>query len=79
MLLAEIKHPEYILFGCAGIVSLLAFGGLILAPVFSSYGRAWERVAATFVSLFVLAALALVGVAAGLAVVYFWPDIQDLV
>jgi hypothetical protein len=32
-------------------------------------------VTAAFLSLFVLAALVLVGVAAGVAIVYFWDDI----
>lgn len=67
--------PEYWLFGSAGVLSLIAFAVLILAPTLASYGRAWEKVAATFVSLFVLTALVVLGVAAGVAVVYFWDDI----
>ena len=53
---------EYLLFGAAGLVSLVAFVGLILVPALSSYGRIWEKAAAGFLSLFVLAALVLVGV-----------------
>jgi len=69
---------EYVLFGAAGLVSLVAFVGLILVPAVSSYGRIWEKAAAGFVSLFVLAALVLVGVVIGLAVVYYYNDILSL-
>ncbi len=76
VLLAEIG-PEYLLFGGAGLISLAAFVGLILVPALGSYGRAWEKVAAGFMSLFVLVALVLVGVLIGLVVVYYWNDIHD--
>lgn len=68
---------EYYLFGAAGLVSLAAFVGLILVPAVGSYGRGWEKFAAGFVSLFVLAALILVGVLAGAAIFYYWNDITD--
>jgi hypothetical protein len=68
---------EYWLFGGAGLVSLAAFIGLILVPAVGSYGRAWERVAAGFLSLFVLVALVGAGVAIGLFVVYHYNDIVD--
>ena len=68
---------EYYLFGAAGLVSLLAFVGLILVPALGSYGRGWEKFAAGFLSLFVLAALVLVGVAVGLIVFYEWDAISD--
>jgi hypothetical protein len=70
---------EYLLFGGAGLVSLVAFVGLILVPAVGSYGRAWEKAAAGFLSLFVLVALALVGVLVGLAIVYYYNDILDLI
>jgi len=69
---------EYLLFGVAGLVSLAAFVSLILVPAVSSYGRLWEKAAAGFLSLFVLAALLVVGVVAGLAVVYYYNDIVSL-
>jgi hypothetical protein len=71
--------PEYLLFGGAGLLSLLAFTALILVPAISSYGRGWEKATAAFLSLFVLAALVLIGVAAGALVVYYWSDINDLI
>ena len=69
---------EYLLFGAAALVSLVAFVSLILVPAVSSYGRLWEKAAAGFVSLFVLAALVLTGVVVGLAVVYYYNDIVNL-
>jgi len=68
---------EYYLFGAAGLVSLAAFVGLILAPALGSYGRPWEKFAAGFLSLFVLAALVLVGVVVGVVVFYEWDSISE--
>jgi exosortase/archaeosortase len=62
----------YLIAACAGVFSLALFVGLILAPAWTSYSRVWERVAASVLSLYVLAVLVGVGVAAGLAVVYYW-------
>jgi hypothetical protein len=70
--------PEYWLFGSAGVLSLAAFAVLILAPALGSYGRTWEKVAASVVSFFLLVALITLGVAAGVAIVYFWDDITGL-
>jgi len=70
---------EYYLFGAAGLVSLLAFGGLILAPALGAYGRGWEKFAAAFVSLFVLAALILLGLLLGLLIFYEWDKISELI
>jgi hypothetical protein len=69
---------EYILFGAAGLISLLAFGMLILAPAVGSFGRTWEKVTAILVSIFVLVALLAIGVAVGVAIVYYWDDITNL-
>jgi hypothetical protein len=56
----------------AGVVSVALFAGLILVPVWSSYSRMWERLAATVLSLYVLAVLVGAGVVGALAAVYFW-------
>jgi hypothetical protein len=69
---------EYLLFGAAGLISLVAFVGLILVPAVSSYGRLWEKAAAGFLSLFVFAALVVFGVVVGLAIVYYYNDIVNL-
>jgi RsiW-degrading membrane proteinase PrsW (M82 family) len=69
---------EYLLFGVAGLITLVAFVGLILVPAVSAYGRFWEKAAAGVLSLFVLVALILVGIVVGLAVVYYYNDIVSL-
>jgi hypothetical protein len=66
--LQKIEH-EYLLFGVAGLICLLAFAGLILKPALDSYGRIWEKAAASVLSLFVLAALIVFGVVLGLVIV----------
>jgi hypothetical protein len=54
------------------VFSLALYAGLILIPAWSSYSRLWERLAATVLSLYVLAVLVGVGVVGALAAVYFW-------
>jgi hypothetical protein len=79
MLLASItKHPEYLFFGGAALISLAAFVGLILVPALQSYGRAWEKIAASVLSLFVLATLVLIGIALGVAIVYYYDNINGV-
>jgi hypothetical protein len=43
---------------------------LIMVPALRCYGRLWEKVAASFMTLFILATLLGVGAAIGLAVVW---------
>lgn len=69
---------EYYLFAGAGLLSVLAFTALILVPAIGSYGRTWEKATAALLSLFVLAALLLLGVALGVMIVYFWDDITRI-
>jgi hypothetical protein len=70
---------EYYLFGVAGLLSVAAFVALILAPALGSYGRAWEKLAAGFLSLFVLAALVLIGLVLGVVVFLNWDTISTWV
>jgi hypothetical protein len=63
---------NYVVAGGAAGLGLLLYAGLILVPAWTAYSRLWERVAATVLSLYVLAVLVGVGVAGGLAVFYFW-------
>lgn len=74
--LQRIDH-EYLLFGVAGLICLVAFVSLILVPAVSSYGRLWEKAAAGVLSLFVLAALVVVGVVIGLAIVVDYNEIVE--
>ena len=76
--LTDLGH-QYLLYGIAGAVCLVVFVTLILSPALSAYGRVWEKAAAGFLSLFVLAALVIGGVVIGLAIVYYYSDIVDLI
>lgn len=68
--------PEVWVFGGAGLISLLAFATLILAPAVGAFGRGWEKATAVVLSVLVLAALIGVGAAIGVALVYYWNDIS---
>lgn len=62
--------PTVIAVTAGGLVALVAYVILILAPACASYGRWWERFAASFMSLFILATL--VGIGAGLGAAIVW-------
>jgi len=53
-------------------ITLVAFcyAGLILAPAWRCFGRLWEKLAASFLTLFILATLIGIGAAIGLAIVW---------
>lgn len=68
---------QYFLWGGAGLVCLVTFVILILSPALSAQGRVWEKAAAGFLAVFVLAALVLGGVVIGLIVVYYYTDIVN--
>jgi len=65
----------YLVAATCGVFGLAAYAGFILVPAWSAYTRLWERVAATFLSLYVLLAFVGLGVAGGAAVVWFWDRI----
>lgn len=80
MVLALAKLTEqYLLYGVAGAICLVLFVTLILSPALSAYGRIWEKAAAGFLSLFILAALVLGGIVVGLVIVYYSNDISNLI
>ena len=67
----------YIILTAAGVVGFGSFAVLIFAPAWTAYGRTWERIAAAFLSMFVLAAFAGLGLAIGLVILYYWDQILD--
>jgi hypothetical protein len=70
--------PEYLLFGGAGLLSLIAFVGLILVPTLGSFGRVSEKLAASFVTVFMLITLVLIGIALGLVIVWKYDDLTGI-
>jgi hypothetical protein len=63
---------NYLVGGGALVFGLALYTGLILVPAWTAYSRIWERLAATVLTLYVLAVLVGVGVAGALAAVYVW-------
>jgi hypothetical protein len=57
---------------CAVVFGLALYAGLILVPAWNSYSRIWERLAAAFMSLYVLIVFVGIGVLGAVAVVYYW-------
>ncbi len=60
----------YVVAAASGVVGLAVYIGLILVPAWQAYSRVWERLAATFLTLYVVAAFMLVGVLVGAGVVW---------
>jgi len=58
-----------------GVLAIAAFVWFIAWPACNAYSSVWERIAAGFLSLYVLAALILVGAAGGAAFAYYWDRI----
>ena len=65
----------YLVGACAGVFSVAAFAAWVLVPAWTAYSRAWERVAAVFLSIYVFAAFAGIGIAGGAAVIWFWDSL----
>ncbi|MCW2989409.1 MAG: hypothetical protein JWM73_3 [Solirubrobacterales bacterium] len=65
----------YLVAAVCGVFAIAAYGGFILVPAWNAYSRLWERVAAVFLSFYVLLAFVGLGVVGGAAVVWFWDRI----
>jgi O-antigen ligase len=59
----------------SGVLGLIAYIAFILVPAWGAYSRVWERLAASFLTLYVLAAFIILGAAGGAAIIYFWDQI----
>jgi hypothetical protein len=62
----------YLVGACAGVFSAAAFAAWVLVPAWTAYSRAWERVVAVLLSLYVLAAFVGTGIALGAAFIWFY-------
>ncbi len=69
---------EVMIFAGAGLITLIAFTTLILVPAIGSFSRGWEKATAAALSLIVLLALVGLGLAIGVASVYYWDDLTTL-
>jgi hypothetical protein len=59
----------------SGVLGLIAYIAFILVPAWGAYSRVWERLAASFLTLYVLAAFIILGAAGVAAIIYFWDQI----
>jgi hypothetical protein len=59
----------------SGALALIAYVAFILVPAWTAYSRLWERFAASFLTLYVLAGFVILGAAGGAAIVWFWDRI----
>ena len=64
--------PTQLVLILAGLLAVAGYVVFILAPAWVSYGRVWEKFAAGFLTLFMLASLLGVGATIGLTIVWFY-------
>lgn len=64
--------PTELVLILAGVLALAAYVAFIFVPAVVSYGRIWERMAAGFLSLYILASVVGVGAILGLTIVWFY-------
>jgi hypothetical protein len=62
----------YLVGAFCAVFGVAAYAAWILVPAWTAYSRWWERIAATFLSLYVLAAMVLVGLLGGASIIWFW-------
>jgi transketolase C-terminal domain/subunit len=65
----------YVALGSAAGLSLIAWMALVLVPAWTSFSRVWERIVATVLSLYVLAAFVLAGVMLGGAFLWYFDEL----
>lgn len=61
----------YLIAGSAAVLSLAVWAWLVLVPACKSYARAWDRVLAAVLSVYVLVAFVLAGVGVGGVVLWY--------
>ena len=65
----------YLVAACVGVFSLALWAAYVLVPAWTAYSRWWERIVATFLSIYVLAACVLVGTGIGALVLYYYDEL----
>ena len=66
--------PTTIAVKAGGLIALAAYAVLIVVPAWGSYGRWWERFAASFLTLYILATVLGIGVGIGLGVIWTYDE-----
>ena len=65
----------YFVGACAGVFSFTAYVAYVAVPAWTAYSRVWQRVAAVFLSLYVLATMIGIGVLVGVLITLNWDQI----
>ena len=68
----------YLIIGAAALVSLVAWLALVVIPAWKSYWRVRDRIVATVLSVYILAAFVLAGAGVGLVALWYFSDRVDL-
>jgi hypothetical protein len=67
-------QKTYVIAGVAAAVSLIAWLALVVIPAWKSYWTVRDRLVATVLSLYILAAFVLAGAGVGAAVLWYFSD-----
>jgi hypothetical protein len=65
----------HIAIGSAAGLSLIAWVALVLVPAWTSFSRVWERIVATVLSIYVLAAFVIGGLLLGGAFLWYFDEL----
>ncbi len=65
----------YVALGSAAGLSLIAWIALVLEPAWTSFSRVWERIVATVLSVYVLAAFVLAGLMLGGGFLWYFDEL----
>ena len=71
-------EKTYIIIGAAALVSLVAWLALVVVPAWKSYWRLRDRIVATVLSVYILAAFVLAGTGVGLVALWYFSDRVDI-
>ena len=67
-------EKTYLVAGIAGLISLIAWLVLVVVPAWKSYWRVRDRLVATLLSVYILAAFVLAGAGFGPAGLWYFSD-----
>ena len=67
-------QKTYVIAGTAAAISLLAWLTLVVVPAWRSYWRVRDRLLATVLSVYILAAFLLAGAGVGAAALWYFSD-----
>jgi hypothetical protein len=71
-------EKTYIIIGAAALISLVAWMLLVVIPAWKSYWRLRDRIVATVLSVYILAAFVLAGTGVGLVALWYFSDRVDI-